>query len=231
MQKQCFQWFEHTFITTSYGRHVQGLLSRKFAWDKKNRSLKIISACDAVFITKITGFSLPSFDDALTHSTKVVVTQQIYSSRLPFLPLSLLLLAMPSFFPARCLLLKRQGTITANEQETSINSENDPVAVVNGSFHFPAPTSSDPPMQRFASMDNLSNKAAGTGSLSAHSRPDCIMGGSFPDDYSPKKSEVKPPGAGLSMPRSSFMPGDAPNSMHSSTNGGSFSDDLHEVDL
>ncbi|MCD7450478.1 hypothetical protein HAX54_006549 [Datura stramonium] len=134
------------------------------------------------------------------------------------------------FVPSPMSPVEETGNSTANEQETSINSENDPVAVVNGSFHFPAPTSSDPPMQRFASMDNLSNKAAGTGSLSAHSRRTASWSGSFPDDYSPKKSEVKPPGAGLSMPRSSFMPGDA-NSMHSSTNGGSFSDDLHEVDL
>ncbi|XP_055819679.1 protein transport protein SEC16B homolog [Solanum dulcamara] len=134
------------------------------------------------------------------------------------------------FVPAPMSPVEETGNSTSNEQETSSNSESDSVAAVNGSFHFPAPTSSAAPMQRFASMDNLSNKVAGTSSLSANSRRTASWSGSFSDAYSPNKSEIKSPGSRLSMPPSSFMPSDA-NSMHFSTNGGSFSDDLHEVDL
>ncbi|XP_060179948.1 protein transport protein SEC16B homolog isoform X2 [Lycium barbarum] len=135
------------------------------------------------------------------------------------------------FVPTPMSPVEETGNGTSNEQETSSNSENDSTTAVNGSFHSPAPTSTSAPMQRFASMDNLSNKGAGgTGSLSAYSRRTASWSGNFPNAYSPNKSEVKPPSAGLSMPPSSFMPSDA-NSMDSSTNGGSFSDDLHEVDL
>ncbi|PHT95984.1 hypothetical protein T459_03866 [Capsicum annuum] len=137
------------------------------------------------------------------------------------------------FVPTPMTPVEETGNGTTNEQETSSNSESDSVPALNGSFHFPVPTSSDPPMQRFASMDNLSNKGAGTGSPSAgsrsvNSRRTASWSGSFPDACS--SSEVKPRGAGLSMSPLSFVPSDA-NSMHSSTNGGSFSDDLHEVDL
>ncbi|CAN4075993.1 unnamed protein product [Withania somnifera] len=132
------------------------------------------------------------------------------------------------FVPTPMSPVEETGNSTSNEQETSSNSVNDSVAALNGSFHFPSPTSSTVPMQRFASMDNLSNKGAGIASPSAYSRRTASWSGSFPD--SPNKSDIKPPGSGLSMPPSSFMPSDA-NSMHSSMNGGSFSDDLHEVDL
>ncbi|KAH0649140.1 hypothetical protein KY285_034388 [Solanum tuberosum] len=134
------------------------------------------------------------------------------------------------FVPAPMSPVEETGNSTSNEQETSSNSESDSFSAVNGSIHFPAPTSSAAPMQRFASMDNLSNKGAVASSLSANSRRTASWSGSFPDAFSPNKSEIKPPGSRLSMPPSSFMPSDA-NSMHSSTNGGSFSDDLHEVDL
>ncbi|XP_075086584.1 protein transport protein SEC16B homolog [Nicotiana tabacum] len=132
------------------------------------------------------------------------------------------------FVPTPMSPVEETGNNTSNEQETSSNSENDSVTTVSGSFQFHAPTSSAP-MQRFASMDNLSNKGTGTGSLSSYSRRTASWSGSFPDAYSPNKSEVKPPGSRLSMPPSSFMPSDT-NSMHS-MNGGSFGDDLHEVDL
>ncbi|KAH0742058.1 hypothetical protein KY290_035101 [Solanum tuberosum] len=134
------------------------------------------------------------------------------------------------FVPAPMSPVEETGNSTSNEQETSSNSESDSFSAVNGSIHFPAPTSSAAPMQRFASMGNLSNKGAVASSLSANSRRTASWSGSFPDAFSPNKSEIKPPGSRLSMPPSSFMPSDV-NSMHSSLNGGSFSDDLHEVDL
>ncbi|KAK6781481.1 hypothetical protein RDI58_019277 [Solanum bulbocastanum] len=134
------------------------------------------------------------------------------------------------FVPAPMSPVEKIGNSTSNEQETSSNSESDSVSAVNGSTHFPAPTSSAAPIQRFASMDNLSNKGAVASSLSANSRRTASWSGSFPDAFSPNKSETKPLGSRLSMPPSSFMPSDV-NSMHSSMNGGSLSDDLHEVDL
>ncbi|KAL3329566.1 hypothetical protein AABB24_033757 [Solanum stoloniferum] len=134
------------------------------------------------------------------------------------------------FVPAPMSPVEETGNSTSNEQETSSTSESDSVSAVNGSIHFPAPTSSTAPIQRFASMDNLSNKGAVASSLSANSRRTASWSGSFPDAFSPNRSEIKPPGSRLSMPPSSFMPSDV-NSMHSSANGGSFSDDLHEVDL
>ncbi|PHT40061.1 hypothetical protein CQW23_18915 [Capsicum baccatum] len=134
------------------------------------------------------------------------------------------------FVPTAMSPVEETGNNTSNEQETSSKSESDSVVADNGSSYFPAPTSSAPPMQRFASMDNISNKGASTGSLSTNSRRTASWSGSFPDAYSSNKSEVKPRGAGLSMSPLSFIPSDA-NSMHSSKSGGSFSDDLHEVDL
>ncbi|KAH0729822.1 hypothetical protein KY285_000823 [Solanum tuberosum] len=134
------------------------------------------------------------------------------------------------FVPAPMSPVEETGNSTSNEQETSSNSESDSVSAVNGSTHFPAPTSSAAPIQRFASMDNLSNKGAVASSLSANSRRTASWSGSFPDAFSPNKSEIKPLGSRLSMPPSSFMPSNV-NSMHSSTNGGSLSDDLREVDL
>ncbi|KAK6803058.1 hypothetical protein RDI58_000842 [Solanum bulbocastanum] len=134
------------------------------------------------------------------------------------------------FVPAPMSLVEQTGNTTSKEQETSSNSESDLVSAVNGSTHFPAPTSSAAPIQRYASMDNLSNIGAVASSLSANSRRTASWSGSFPDAFSPNKSEIKPRGSRLSMPPSSFMPSDV-NSMHSSTNDGSLSDDLHEVDL
>ncbi|KAK4729040.1 hypothetical protein R3W88_022028 [Solanum pinnatisectum] len=134
------------------------------------------------------------------------------------------------FVPAPMSPVEKTGNSTSNEQETLSNSESDSVSAVNGSTHFPAPTSSSAPIQRFASMDNLSNKGGVASSVSADSRRTASWSGSFPDAFSPNKSEIKPLGSRLSMPPSSFMPSDV-NSMHSSMNGGSLSDDLHEVDL
>ncbi|XP_004244711.1 protein transport protein SEC16B homolog [Solanum lycopersicum] len=134
------------------------------------------------------------------------------------------------FVPAPMSPVEETGNSTFHEQETSSNSESDSVSAANGPTHFPSPTSSTAPIQRFASMDNLSNKGAVASSLSANSRRTASWSGSFPDALSANKSELKPLGSRLSMPPSSFIPSDV-NLMHSSTNGGSLSDDLQEVDL
>ncbi|KAK4349639.1 hypothetical protein RND71_032394 [Anisodus tanguticus] len=95
------------------------------------------------------------------------------------------------FVPTPMSPVEETGNTTSNEQETSSNSENDSTTAVNGSSHFPAPTSNALPMQRFASMDNLSNQGTGTDSLSAYSRRTASWSGNFPDAaYSPNKSEL-----------------------------------------
>lgn len=119
----------------------------------------------------------------------------------------------------------------SSEQQTSGNSENNSISVVNGSFQSPAPPSTMP-MQRFPSMDSISKKGVTTGPshLSSQSRRTASWSGGISDAFTPNKSEVKPLGEVLGMPPSSFMPSDA-NLMHSSMNGGRFGEDLHEVEL
>ncbi|KAL8103188.1 hypothetical protein AgCh_027648 [Apium graveolens] len=98
-----------------------------------------------------------------------------------------------------------------------------------------APSSSTN-MQRFASMDDISNKGETTpgnsnGSLPPHSRRTASWGGSVAESFSPTiKADVKPLGEVLGIPPSSFMP-TSPALVHSSANGGSYGDDLHEVEL
>ncbi|KAJ8538683.1 hypothetical protein K7X08_029979 [Anisodus acutangulus] len=95
------------------------------------------------------------------------------------------------FVPTPMSPVEETGNTPSNEQETSSNSENDSTTAVNGSSHFPAPTSNALPMQRFASVDNLSNQGTGTDSLSAYSRRTASWSGNFPDAaYSPNKSEL-----------------------------------------
>jgi hypothetical protein len=68
-------------------------------------------------------------------------------------------------------------------------------------------------------------------SLSSHSRRTASWGGSFSDQFSPPNTaEIKPLGEALGMPPSSFMPNE-PSLMRMPTSGGSFGDDLHEVEL
>ncbi|KAK4365192.1 hypothetical protein RND71_016550 [Anisodus tanguticus] len=120
----------------------------------------------------------------------------------------------------------------SDEQQTSGSNENHSFSAVNGSFQTPPPPSTMP-MQRFPSMDSISNKGVkttGPSPLSGQSRRTASWSGSIPDTFSPNKSKVKQLGEVLGMPPSSFMHGDA-NMTHSSMNGGSFGDDLHEVEL
>ncbi|KAL7165085.1 hypothetical protein ACSBR2_040878 [Camellia fascicularis] len=115
-------------------------------------------------------------------------------------------------------------------QETTAHNENSPIPTANNSFHSPAPPSSMT-MQRFPSMDTISNKGTmmnGDGSLSSHSRRTASWSGSFSDAYSsPQRAELKPLGEVLGMSPSSFMPSEP----SLPRNSGSFGDDLHEVEL
>uniref|UniRef100_A0A5B7AAT1 Protein transport protein sec16 n=1 Tax=Davidia involucrata TaxID=16924 RepID=A0A5B7AAT1_DAVIN len=123
-------------------------------------------------------------------------------------------------------------TIKDSMEETAAINENPSISTTIDSFRNPAPSSM--PMQRFPSMDNISNKGVmmnGNGSLSSQSRRTASWSGSFSDAFSPpQRAEPKPLGEVLGMPPSSFMPSDT-SLMHLPTNGGSFGDDLHEVQL
>ncbi|KAI3468950.1 hypothetical protein Pfo_025613 [Paulownia fortunei] len=124
-------------------------------------------------------------------------------------------------------------TPVKNNQNTSSTYEDPSTSPLNDSFQSPVPSSSMS-MQRFASMDHISNKGTSdNGSFSVHSRRTASWSGSFDDSFSPPpphRAEVKPLGEVLDMHPSSHMPSD-PSLMHSSMNGGSFGDDLHEVEL
>lgn len=143
--------------------------------------------------------------------------------------------ANPKFFvPAPVSSVEQAvDTTTDNVQQSTSVGENPPVSPMNDSFQsFGA--QSVPNMQRFASMDNISNKGTTlteSGSGSSHSRRTASWSGSFAESFSPpSRTDMKPLGEVLGMPPSSFMPNN-PVLTHSSANGGSFGDDLHEVEL
>ncbi|KAK4483610.1 hypothetical protein RD792_010809 [Penstemon davidsonii] len=120
--------------------------------------------------------------------------------------------------------------ISAPIQDTSPSYENFS-SPPNDSFQSPENPSSIT-MQRFASMNNLSNRGkSNNGSFSVHSRRTASWSGSFNGSFSPPQGgEVKPLGEVLGIHPSSFMPSDS-GLGHSSTSGGSYGDDLHEVEL
>ncbi|XP_027084566.2 protein transport protein SEC16B homolog [Coffea arabica] len=115
-------------------------------------------------------------------------------------------------------------------QDTTISNEIPSSSAVNDTFHSPAPSSSMN-MPRFGSMGSISTKVrSANGSFSAPSRRTASWSGSFEGNSSPpQRAAVKPLGEVLGMPPSSFMPSDS--LMHSSASGGSFGDELHEVEL
>ncbi|XP_011081258.1 protein transport protein SEC16B homolog [Sesamum indicum] len=117
-------------------------------------------------------------------------------------------------------------------QNTSSSNENPSISPLHDSFESPAPPSSTT-MQRFGSMNNLSHKeVTDSGSFPIHSRRTASWSGSLTDSLShrPNKAELKPLGELLSrQPLSSTL--NNPSLVHSAMNGGSFGDDLHEVEL
>ncbi|KAK1381781.1 Protein transport protein sec16 [Heracleum sosnowskyi] len=91
-------------------------------------------------------------------------------------------------------------------------------------------------MQRFASMDDISNQRTatpgiGNGFHPPHTRRTASWSGSIADSFSPPSdTKAKPLGEVLGMPPSLFMPTSAAL-VHSSAKGSSYGDDLHEVEL
>ncbi|KAL6550273.1 hypothetical protein OROMI_020761 [Orobanche minor] len=147
--------------------------------------------------------------------------------------------ANPKFFVPAPVSNAEQAVDTSlgnNKQYTS-SCEDPSIAPLNdSSFQPPAPPSTIN-MQRYASMNNISKQGTNdSGSFSVHSRRAASWSGSFNDSFSPPSERAqggKPLGDVLAMQPmqpSSFMTSD-PSSVHSSMNGGSFGDDLHEVEL
>ncbi|CAK9173224.1 unnamed protein product [Ilex paraguariensis] len=139
--------------------------------------------------------------------------------------------ANPKFFiPTPASSVEQAVDSTADSmRETTVTDES--VSSMDISLQSPAPLSSTT-MQRFASMDNISNNImGGNGSLSSQSRRTASWSGSFGDAFSPPaRAEARPLGEVLGIPPSSFMPS-GPFLAHSSMNGGNFGDDLQEVEL
>lgn len=125
------------------------------------------------------------------------------------------------------------GAIAENGQEETTTNEDPSTSIRNDSFQSPIPPSSMT-IQRFPSMGSVPGKGAVTNGmvpLSSHSRRTASWGGSLSDPFSPPNTaEIKPLGEALGMPPSSFMPND-PSLMRMPMSGGSFGDDLHEVEL
>ncbi|GER30499.1 COPII coat assembly protein sec16 [Striga asiatica] len=120
-----------------------------------------------------------------------------------------------------------QNTLTTTyEDPSTAPPSNDP-----SSFQSPAPQSALN-MQRYASMNSISNKGASdNGSFAVHNRRTLSWSGNFNDSLSsPQRTEGKPLGEVMGMQPSTFMPSE-PSLGHSSTSGGSFGDELHEVEL
>lgn len=115
----------------------------------------------------------------------------------------------------------------ATKEVPSTSARNDP-------FQTPLPPSSTT-MQRFPSMGNIHGMEVATnanGSVPPHSRRTASWGGSSNDVFSPppKMGEIKPLGEALGMSPAMFRPNE-PSMMRVPMNGGSFGDDLHEVEL
>ncbi|KAE9459402.1 hypothetical protein C3L33_08687, partial [Rhododendron williamsianum] len=140
--------------------------------------------------------------------------------------------ANPKFFvPSPVSSNEQTLDTTDNVQETTATNESSSIPAANNSFHSP-PTSMT--MQRFPSMDNILNNRTvtnGSVSLSSLSRRTASWSGGLNNGYiPPQKTEVKPLGEVLGMQPSSYVPSE-PSLAHLPRNGGSFGDDLHEVEL
>ncbi|KAJ0048791.1 hypothetical protein Pint_15865 [Pistacia integerrima] len=112
--------------------------------------------------------------------------------------------------------------IAENVQEETANFEKPSTSTMNDTSQ---PSTSSITKQRFPSMDNIPTAVMtnGNSSLPPHTRRTASWSGSFSDSFNPNMPQTKGQGEAVSMPPSSYMP--------SPMNGGSFGDDLHEVEL
>ncbi|KAG6418770.1 hypothetical protein SASPL_120975 [Salvia splendens] len=119
--------------------------------------------------------------------------------------------------------------VVEEKQNASTTYENPSSSPPNDSFHSPTPSSSMAAMQRFGSMSNIYNKGANDSSFALHSRRTASWGGSLNDSMSPP-NRGQPPGEPLGMRPPSFRQSDT-SLADSSVSGGSFGEELQEVEL
>lgn len=120
--------------------------------------------------------------------------------------------------------------VVEEKQNASTTYENASSSPPNDSFHSPTPSSSMAAMQRFGSMSNIYNKGANDSSFALNSRRTASWGGSLNDSMSPPNRTQQPPGEPLGMRPPSFRQSDT-SLADSSVSGGSFGEELQEVEL
>jgi COPII coat assembly protein SEC16 len=123
--------------------------------------------------------------------------------------------------------------IAESNLEDSAANENPSTSSTNDWSYHPPKHAQTMTMQRFPSAGNISKQGQTDGNDShfSHSRRTASWSGSFNDSFSPPKiGEIKPSGAALGMPPSTFMP-DPSSLMQAPTRSGSFGEDLQEVEL
>ncbi|XAR54948.1 hypothetical protein NMG60_11030295 [Bertholletia excelsa] len=142
--------------------------------------------------------------------------------------------ANPKFFVPTPIPSSEQipNALTDPTQETATVPENSSIPSSDKSLNSlaPVPLAS---MQRFPSMDSISNKGTmvAKGSLSSHSRRTASWSGSLNDpNRPPQTGEVKTLAEVFSIPSSSSMNSEHPLGQRP-TNVGSSTEDLHEVEL
>ncbi|XP_050141686.1 protein transport protein SEC16B homolog [Malus sylvestris] len=122
------------------------------------------------------------------------------------------------------------------QEDGGATNENPSTFGNNDSFHTPPPSSSSSnTMQRYPSMGNIQSMGVATTSNDSappHSRRTASWGGSSNDVLSPpmETGEIKPLGEALGMSPAMFRPSELSRT-RTPMNGGSFGDDLHEVEL
>ncbi|KAL1559714.1 protein transport protein SEC16B [Salvia divinorum] len=119
--------------------------------------------------------------------------------------------------------------VVEEKQNASTTYENPSSSPPNDSFHSPPPSSSMAAMQRFGSMSNIYNKGSNDSSFVLHSRRTASWSGSLNDSMSPP-NRGQPPGEPVGMRHPSFMQSGT-SLADSSVNGGSFGEELQEVEL
>lgn len=117
---------------------------------------------------------------------------------------------------------------TDSFQEASI-SEYQSTSTSTDITHSSIPPSTT--IQRYPSMVNISHEKNGDISV-PHARRTSSWGGSINNSFSsPKASEIKPLGDMLGFSPTAFIQSDASSTRMLPPNGGTFGDDLHEVEL
>lgn len=207
-----------------YFLHVQGLFI-SLPW---TILLSTTILCAALIHTSFLCFGryVDTFNKGGGNSTNLFKSPSVPSNKSISSP-------SPKFFVPMPVSSAEQPAADDTQQATSGN-ENPVSSSLNNSIQSVAPPSYN--MQKFPSMNNIPNKGttlAGTSnsSLLSQSRRAASWSGVSGESFPPQSSaQTIPLGEVSGMPPSSFKPS-GPPSMHSSVSGGSYGENLHEVDL